>query len=90
MLYTGKEIAEKYSTEAIRLTESNIRKWANKGLKHINGPHNRFLYKIEWVENFIEQQAEDNVHQTYVTDFEINNKTNKKMKRYDFSEMKVY
>nr|DAQ49129.1 MAG TPA: hypothetical protein [Caudoviricetes sp.] len=33
MLYTGKEIAEKYSTETIKFNERNIRHWANKRTK---------------------------------------------------------
>jgi len=90
MLYTGKEIAEKYSTEAIKLTQNVIRRWTNQGLKHIRGPHNTYLYKAEWVDSFIEEQAQNNVEGTHITDFEVRNKPSKRMKRYDFSEMKVY
>ncbi len=89
MLYTAKEIAEKYSTETIKITENNVWKWSTKGLKHVRGPHNRFLYKTEWVDNFLEEQAEKNANKNMVTDFEIKNIRTKKMKRYDFSECKV-
>lgn len=59
MLYTGKQIAEKYNIEDV--TPATIRRWANKGLKHIVGRRGVFLYKEEWVEKFIEQEAERQV-----------------------------
>lgn len=80
MLYTGKEIAKKYSTETIRITENNIRNWTRKGLKHVSGPHNQFLYKEEWVEEYLENQALENVNKTEIYDFEIKHKNEKRKK----------
>ena len=90
MLYTGEQIAQMYSTEKVKLTANNIRKWANRGLKHIRGAHNVFLYKKDWVDNFLEEEAQRNVKNIKIKDFETKNKMINKIKRYDFSECKVY
>lgn len=92
MLYTGKEIAEMYSTKELVLTENYIRRLASKGLKHIRGPHNTFMYKKEWFEEFLEEQADKNQDKTIVEELDLNTKGRKKrtrMKRYDFNELKV-
>lgn len=51
-LYTGKEIASMYGVTPY--TVSNY--WVKKGLKHIRGSGNSFLYKKEWIEEYIESQ----------------------------------
>ena len=91
MLYTGKQIAERFSTDEVLLTENNIRKWANKGLKHLRGPHNTFLYKIEWVEEFIEVQANESINNLKVKNFVIqsNNKKKKKINNCDYLNCRV-
>ena len=58
MLYTTQEIAKRYSSEeniisAYMITHS----WIPKGLKHIRGKKNSYLYKLEWVDEFLETQA---------------------------------
>lgn len=59
MLYTTKQIAEMLSGEENNITPYIItHNWIPKGLKHIRGKGTGFLYKKEWVEEFIEQQAE--------------------------------
>lgn len=91
MFYTGKEIAEKFSTDTIKLKESNIRNWANRGLKHIRGPHNTFMYKLDWVEKFIEEQAEKNINDLKVQNFLVQNipKRNKKINKCDYINCKI-
>jgi len=91
MLYTGKEIAEKYSTETIKLTEKNIRSWANKGLKHIRGPHNNFLYKLEWVDEYLEEQATINSNTSKANTFLEKKKEHKRktINKCDFENCKV-
>lgn len=59
MLYTTKQIAEMFSGKENNITTYTItHNWIPKGLKHIRGKGTGFLYKKEWVEEFIEQQAE--------------------------------
>ena len=91
MFYTGKEIAEKYSTETVKLSESNIRNWANKGMKYIRGPHNLFLYKLEWVDEYLEEQAVINSDTSKANTFLENKKINKinKINKCDFENCKV-
>ena len=91
MLYTGEQIAEKYSTEEIKLSADTIRRWANKGLKHIKGSHNKFLYKEEWVEEYLELEAERNVTNNKITKFNNENKPKRanKIRIADFENCKV-
>lgn len=92
MLYTGKEIAQMYSSEDIKLTENYIRRLASKGLKHIRGPHNTFLYKKEWFENYLEEQADKNQEKEIIEEMNLDTKGKKKhtrMKKYNFEELKV-
>lgn len=91
MLYTGKQIAEQYSTEEVEITESTIRRWANNGLKHIKGKNGKFLYKKEWVEDYIEIEAEREMNlQTLeeITPKKIP-KTKNKLIKFDISNTKV-
>lgn len=53
-LYTTMEIAELYGNISANLI-TNV--WIPQGLKHIRGKRKGYLYKISWVEEFIEQQA---------------------------------
>lgn len=48
------------------------------GLKHIRGPHNTYLYKIQWVEEYLENQA--NLNEVKEKQFKIEN-INKVKKR---------
>lgn len=54
MLHTTQQIAEKYGVTAYMITHT----WIPNGLKHIPGARKGFLYKIEWVEEYLEKQAE--------------------------------
>lgn len=49
--YTAKEIAEIYNVTPYTVTQN----WRKKGLKHIRGKKNSYLYKLEWVDEYIEQ-----------------------------------
>lgn len=51
-LYTSKQIAEMYGVSPYTVSNN----WAKKGLKHIRGAGNSFLYKIKWVEEYIQSQ----------------------------------
>ena len=58
MLYSTKEIAEMYGGENENVTPYTITQtWIPQGLKHIRGKGNSFLFKKEWVEEFLENQA---------------------------------
>lgn len=52
-LYTSKEISEIYRVPKYTVTQY----WIPKGLKHIRGNKKSYLFKIEWVENFLEENA---------------------------------
>lgn len=58
MLFTTKEIAEIYGGENKNVTPYMItHTWIPKGLKYIRGKGNSFLFKREWVEQYIEEQT---------------------------------
>lgn len=58
MLYTTQQIAQMYSGENGNITPIMItRTWNYEGLKHIKGKGNGFLYKKEWVDEFLENKA---------------------------------
>lgn len=52
-LYTSKEIAEKYNVKPYTVTNY----WGKRGLKHIRGEKNSYLYKTEWVDEYIENHV---------------------------------
>ncbi len=57
MLYSTKEIAEMYGGENRNITPYTITQtWIPLGLKHIRGKANSYLFKKEWVEEFLETQ----------------------------------
>lgn len=87
MLYTGKEIANMYDTEDI--TENTVRRWAGMGLKHIVGRRGVFLYKKEWVEKFIEEEAE---RQTCIKPEELQKEKKKipnRLVKFDMTNRKI-
>lgn len=53
MLLSTSQIAEKYNVSSYTVTQN----WVANGLKHIKGAKNSFLYKVEWVDEFLEQLA---------------------------------
>lgn len=58
MLYTAKQIAEIYGGNSRNITTYTVtQQWIKKGLKHIRGKGNSYLFKIEWVEEFLEKQV---------------------------------
>lgn len=58
MLYTTKEIAEMYSSPQNKITPYMITQtWIKNGLKYIRGKGKGYLFKQEWVEEYIEGQA---------------------------------
>lgn len=59
LLYTTKQIAEIYGGENNNVTPYMItHTWIPNGLKHMKGKGNGFLFKKEWVEQYIEEQTE--------------------------------
>lgn len=55
MLYTTKEIAKMYGGEQKNVTPYMItHSWIPKGLKYIRGKGNGYLFKKEWVEEYLE------------------------------------
>lgn len=58
MLYSTKEIAEMYGGANKNVTPYTITQtWIPLGLKHIRGKANSYLFKKEWVEEFLETQV---------------------------------
>lgn len=58
MLYTTQEIAQIYSSSKNTVSPYMItHTWIPNGLKHIRGKGSGFLYKKEWVEEYLEEQA---------------------------------
>lgn len=58
MLYTTEQIAKMYSGKNNNVTPYMItHTWIPNGLKHIRGKGNGYLYKQEWVEEYLEGQA---------------------------------
>lgn len=58
--YTTEEIAKIYNVAPYTVTQN----WVKKGLKHFRGKKNSYLYKLEWVDEYIEQaimQKTDNI-----------------------------
>ncbi len=61
MLYTTEQIAQMYSGEENNVTPYMItHTWIPNGLKHIRGKGKAYLYKSEWVEEYLEGQAIEN------------------------------
>lgn len=59
MLYTTSEIAEMYGGANNNVTPYMItHTWIPSGLKHIRGKKNSYLFKKEWVEQFLENCIE--------------------------------
>lgn len=58
MLYTTKEIADRYGGEQKNVTPYTItHTWIPNGLKCMRGKGKGYLFKIEWVEEYLETQA---------------------------------
>lgn len=58
MLFTTEEISRMYSSKNNSVTPYMItHTWIPNGLKHIRGKRNSYLYKKEWVEEYLEEQA---------------------------------
>lgn len=58
MLYTTQEIAEMYSSPGSKITPYMVTQtWIKNGLKYIRGKGKGFLFKKEWVEEYLEVQA---------------------------------
>lgn len=58
MLYTTKQIAEMYGGDLQNVTPYMItHTWIPNGLKHIKGKGQSFLYKKEWIEEYLDSQT---------------------------------
>lgn len=80
-LYTTEEIAKIYNVSSWTITQ----KWIKKGLKCIEGRPNRF--KRRWVDDFLENLAEESIHKTTI--YQIRDVPKKKHKLKEFKEMKL-
>lgn len=91
MLYTGEQIAEIYSTEAVKITTNTVRRWANNGLKHLLGEKGKFLFKKEWIDEFLEEEAKKNIHTQVIGEKskKTNLKKNHKVRNFNFEECKI-
>lgn len=81
MLYSTKEIAQMYGGENKNITPYTITQtWIPLGLKHIRGKANSYLFKKEWVEEFLETQIiiKENKQKTLKIRRQIINKSNVK------------
>lgn len=59
MLYTTEEIARMYSSPGNQITSYMItHTWIPNGLKYIKGKRNSFLFKQEWIEEYLEEQSQ--------------------------------
>ncbi len=73
MLYTTKQIAEMYSSSESEVTPYMITQtWIKNGLKYIKGKGHAYLYKKEWVEEYLEKNAIQNM---VTFDFQENSKS---------------
>lgn len=60
LLYTTKEIAEMYGGEQKNVTPYMItHTWVPNGLRYIKGKGNSFLFKKEWIEQYLESISEN-------------------------------
>ena len=91
MLHTGKEVVEKYSTDKAKITENTVRRWANNGLKHIRGRNGEYLYKYEWIDEYIELEAEKNIQRKFIEENLAKTKTKRKetILKCNFKEAKI-
>lgn len=91
MFYTGKEIAEQYSTKEVEITENTVRRWANNGLKHMTGKKGIYLYRKEWVEEYIENEAEKKVNLQTLSEIKPKKipKAKSKLVKFDVSNLKI-
>lgn len=56
-LYTSKEISNIYNVPIYTITHS----WIPKGLKKIRGKGKGYLFKTVWVDEYLENEAEQNI-----------------------------
>lgn len=58
MLYTSQEIADMYSSPNNKITPYVItQNWIKNGLRCIRGKGKGYLFKKEWVEEFLEKRS---------------------------------
>lgn len=72
-LYTTKEISKKYKVSPYMI----IHTWVKNGLKHFKGGRNSFLYKLEWVEEYVNNntiQLNKNLNDINIKKVNINKK----------------
>lgn len=80
-LYTSKQIAEIYGVPATTITQN----WGKKGLKHIRGAGNSYLYQKVWVDEFLQTQIiQKNVEKEVKTSSISKFKTSKRKSNTQF------
>ncbi len=74
-LYTAKEISEKefYGPKEMITPYKITQNWVKKGLKFIRGTRREMLFKLEWIDEFLENQAMENKR---ITNEVVNNNEN--------------
>lgn len=86
-LLQTKEIAELYGVTPTTITNN----WCNKGLKFIRSK-NSFLFKIDWIEEYLEKQALENTSNKNQKQNRTSISKNLKpmtRTRFNYSEMKI-
>lgn len=61
-LYTTEDVSKMYGVSVYTVTQY----WNKKGLKHIRGAGKGYLYKKQWIENFLEEEADRNIEKIEV------------------------
>lgn len=80
MLYTTKEIANMYGHNVTPYMITHT--WIPNGLKHIRGKGQSFLYKKEWVDEYLEEQT--------IIDIKQKTTTIKRNSKYKFKPAKCF
>lgn len=76
-LYTSEEISEIYGVSPYTITQN----WVRKGLKHMPGKGNGFMYQKKWIDEYIESQVIQNIPENENTKIKrIKSSRNKKLK----------
>lgn len=85
-LMMTKEIADLYGVKTTTITNN----WCNKGLRYVKGK-NYFLFKISWVDEFIEKLAQENSNIRCAPKMKstINKTIKSKSTKFNYKEMKI-
>ena len=62
-LYTAKQISEKeiFGPKEIITPYKITQNWVKNGLKFVRGTGKQMLFKLEWIDEYLKKEAEENV-----------------------------